>query len=179
MYVYVRSSNYAYIHFFFIDFFLHCVSLFLFLFIIIIFTYFFVGGVIPLLELPEVPFLISGNHRASNPDGHPAPTSKSHADSPMVPLDPQSHAPPPLCLIHPLSHSDSHPLGAHPQPQPNPPCVPDLPDIQLSQEDLMTFIRHRFGAEGEALLPALAVIRPPGLHSLPLQIKLSGRGTQI
>ena len=77
------------------------------------------------------------------------PSSGFPANSPVVQVDLLPHilhhrvsSASPVTL--PLPSSTPGPSAAPP------PSIPYLQDIQFSQEELLTYIRHRFGGKGEA-----------------------------
>ena len=66
--------------------------------------------------------------------------------------------------------------GTSPTPDPSaafPKDIPDLQDIQFSQEDLVAFIRQIWERVRLRSLPPFALLRPPCFHSPPPQIRLS------
>ena len=77
--------------------------------------------------------------------------SGPHSGPTMAPPDPKPRVPPlPVSSASTLSLTTLGPFGpAHPD-------ILDLQDIQFSQDELMAFIRNKFGGEDEAASPTPA-----------------------
>ena len=52
----------------------------------------------------------------------------------------------------------------------SPPCILDLQDVQFSQEELMTYIQHRFGGKDDAAPCSPGLLNPPLLLRLWLGV---------
>ena len=87
-------------------------------------------------------------------------TSGGHRTSMKVQPAGPNHGPPdPKPRVPPLPETSTFPHTPNTLDHSGtaPPDIPDLEDIQFSQEKLMAFIRNRFGGEDKAVSPTPAL----------------------